>query len=275
MKQLIAIFILIVVCTASAPAMSIGISKTYIESHALLKAIEGSTLVVVGEVIDTIGMVRNIQPSGSEKSVTTDVIVDVDIILKGEPNYGESKVIFMIEGGEYVHPDTGKLGRLWIPGVPEFSIGEHVLLFLTNRHSLFYSNYPNDGYRFFHQSYGKVEIEDDKVRLPYYVGDYESDMLSNITPFCNKAPSFDFRTVVLPIDLVVQLGLAFAVNPEATQVLENTIKDIARSKKRDTRVILAPETVRKLTSETERIIKKKDELLKQTMLQLFYRLIED
>ena len=275
MKQLIATFILIVVCTASAPAMSIGISKTYIENHALLKAIEGSNLVVVGEVIDTVGIFRRIYPYHSQDIISTDVVVDVHDTLKGKPNHNESTVVFTIEGGEYIDPDTGRMMGMIVSGKPEFSIGELVLLFLTNKPNPFYSDYPNDGYRLLHNSYGKIEIEDDKVRLPYYVGDYESDMLSNITPFGNKAPSFDFRTVVLPIDLVVQLGLAFAVNPEATQVLENTIKDIARSKKRDTRVILDPETVRKLTNEAERIIKNKDELLKQTMLQLFYRLIED
>ena len=254
MKRQTATFILFVICTANASGLSIALTKDYIENHALLKAIEGSNLVVVGEVIDTVGIFRRIYPYHSQDIISTDVVVDVHDNLKGKPNHNESTVVFTIEGGEYIDPDTGRMMGMIVSGEPEFSIGEQVLLFLTNKPNPFYSDYPNDGYRLFHNSYGKIEIENDKVRLPYYVGDYESDMLSNITPFGNKAPSFDFRTVILPIDLVVQLGLAFAVNPEATQVLENTIKDIARSKKRDTRVILDPETVVALTSETAKII---------------------
>lgn len=256
MKQLTVTFILFTICTANAFCTEIIATKEYLENHSLLKAIEGSNLIVVGEVIDIVYILRSIHPRNPPKSPTTDIVVEVHDALKGKPNHNESTVIFTIEGGEYIDTHTGEKIRLWVSGVPEFSIGDQLLIFLSNKPDRYYRNLPNDGYYLFHDSYGKIEVKEGHVMLSYYVGDYERDMESNISPFGNKPLSFDFRFIVMPIDLVVQLGLAFAVNKEATQALENTIIDIAQSKRRNTKVTLDPEIVKELTSKAEQIIKR-------------------
>ncbi len=75
----------------NAFGFTIGATKAHIENHSLLKAIEGSTLVVVGKVIGMEYENRNVDPVGYPKQVTTDVTVLVEHLIKGTPNAGKNE----------------------------------------------------------------------------------------------------------------------------------------------------------------------------------------
>ena len=255
MKWLTATLICFSIFLESAFGTSIAATKAYIENHALLKAIEGSTLVVVGEVVATQFVSRSITFDDSVKDVTTDVIVDVQTVLKGKPNAGKSTVKFMIEGGKGLNPETGKMTHTGVVGTPEFSVGEQVLLFLTNDSNPFFMYYPHDGYRLFHNAYGKVEIEKGNVELLYYTGDYEFDTRPREDGLENRT-FFDIRVVVLPLDLVVKFSKALAKDKNAAIKIENAIKSVAKKTKREDKVVISPKGLKTLEQAIDRVLTK-------------------
>jgi hypothetical protein len=53
---------------------------------------------------------------------STEVTIEIDELIKGKPNAGKNQVIFTVAGGM----------NLRIAGLPEFEIGEEVVIFLKD-----------------------------------------------------------------------------------------------------------------------------------------------
>ncbi len=127
----------------------------------------------------------------------------------------------MVLGGKTIDLKTGEHIEMHVSGEPEFSMGEWVLLFLTNKPNPFYERYPHDGYRLFHNAYGKIEIKDNKLELIYFL-----DIPEEVTVLDPQV--FTVRVITVPTDLVVQLGLAFVKNKDEVTKLENVLRAIAQ-----------------------------------------------
>ena len=175
----------------------------YKQGFALSEMIKSSDLVVVGRVAEKEFVYReNLAPK-----FTTDITIDVDTVLKGTPNVGKNRVKFMIKGGEGVNPRTGEL-ELWLNSdTPEFTIGEHVLLFLYHSKSVHARNYPYNQLHLHRYIYGKNVIKNDRVSLLFPLDDNS------------------LRLVKMPINLVVPLSKAAVKDKDKMILLENEIKD--------------------------------------------------
>lgn len=124
MKTAATIIILFSVLLSDVHSSLVGDSPEYRKGKALLEAINRCTIVVVGTVVGIEGMWRG--------SITTDITIDIETLIKGKPNVSNTRLKFMIGGGICLNPRRGKISRMLVEGQPEFEIGERVFLFLKN-----------------------------------------------------------------------------------------------------------------------------------------------
>ena len=160
-----------------------------LEQRSLLKLTEHAHLILTGTVRHTNYIYRQgVRPDGGA-AATTDIIVRVATMIKGEPNFGENHVKFMIEGGEFYSARKGKMMRSRSTNQPEFEVGEQVLLFLTIPESAnsYHVNYAHGGLHVHRFVRGKKPIVDDSIQVTYVKAENEG------------------ITVQLPIDLAVNL----------------------------------------------------------------------
>ena len=223
MKRLVTTAILFGLCISNVYSTSIAHGPGHLE---LSSSIRNSTLVVVGRVAELEYVTRNIM--FARDMATTDITVDVEKIIKGKPNAGKSRVKFMIEGGKYTHPVTGKKGESYIEGTPKFNVGERIMLFLNNKIShptdIYYENVPHGGYHLTHSiHYGKRIISDDRVVFFYTI---HEDPLSN---------NYIVVGVDFPLDLAITMGKAFLKDKPASLELEKHIEILVEKRYVDAR----------------------------------------
>ena len=212
----------------------------YQEGFTLLKAVHHSTIVVIGTVERLEYSYRENIPG----AFTTDVVINIEKLIKGEANLGKKRVIFMIQGGRGISRHDGEMIRLNVSSEPSFEVGERVMLFLQDASgSDFYANYPYNGLHLFRDSYGKRKIVDNKLMLKY--------------PAASES-NHDLKLTELPLDLAVKLAMASLKDKESAQALEGQIKTLVWDNT-DTKVILSESLVEKLINESQKILDKKEE----------------
>ncbi len=239
MKVLMATFVLCAFCVFG---LSYGLKPAnpeHRERYALLKMIEYCDLVVKGEVSSIDYVVRQgVMPDGGG-AFTTDITLDVDVVVKGTPNAGEDTVKFMILGGEGLDPQSGKPWRLIVSDQPKFAVDEEVVVFLKkgdrNDDGSFAKNFPYGRYRLVAGTYGKRTIENDKINMRY--GDVDNPT----------------KRVEMPVNLAVKLGKAFQKDQPAAILLENVIKTAVLAETEDS-FTLTSAMIDNLKRKAQRII---------------------
>ena len=223
MKRLITTAILFGLCISYVYSTTIAYGPGNLH---LSSSIQNSTLVVVGRVTELEYVIRDLM--FAREMATTDITVDVEKIIKGKPNAGKSRVKFMIKGGKYTHPKTGKKGEARIEGAPKFNVGERIMLFLNNKISrptdIYYENFPHGGYHLTYAThYGKRIISDDRVVFFYTI---HEDPLSN---------NYIEVGVNFPLDLAITMGEAFVKDRPASLELEKQIEILVERRYVDAR----------------------------------------
>ena len=223
--------VLFVLCLPDA----FGWDAEYKQGFALSRMIKSSDLVVVGRVAEKEFVYR----ANIRAKFTTDITIDVDHVLKGTPNAGKNCVKFMIKGGEGVNPRSGQLELWWNSDTPEFTIGEHVLLFLYHSKSHLFRNYPYNQLRLHRLHHGKNVIKNDWVGL--------------LLPLDNNS----LRFVKMPIDLVIPLAKAAVKDEDKMILLEDEIKDALQEQSEKT--LLSQDLIDRLKNEAEEIVDRNTE----------------
>ena len=210
----------------------------YNEGFAISKTIELCKIVAVGRVTQIDFVWRD----NIEIKHTTDVTVTVDQMIKGTPNVGSDRVRFMIEGGTCTNPATGRTNTRSVSGVPEFSVGERILLFLFEADDPYYDNFPYGRLYPYRETYGKALIKEESIIRIY--------LLSN-------TDASDMKLVKMPLELAVNLCEAAAKDAGATSRLEIDLKDdIRRSDKMITEL---SETLIMRLKDRAKVIRDKEE----------------
>ena len=221
-------------------SVSTGSGARYNEGFTLLKLVQRSTVVVVGTAANLEYAYRENIPGG----FTTDVVILVEKLIKGDANLGENRVIFMIEGGQGISRYDGEMVKPTVSSEPKFEVGEKVMLFLWDHsESGYYDNYPYDRLHLFRGRYGKRTIVDNKLMLRY--------------PAASEN-NHDLKLTELPLDLAVKLAMASLKDKESAQALEGQKKTLVWDNT-DTKVILSESLVEKLINESQKILDKKEE----------------
>ena len=153
---------------------------------------------------------------------TTDIIVAIDVMIKGTPNAGENHVKFMIPGGEGVNPTTGEAAIAWSSGAPEFEIGERVFMFLKKHKRLIeqrrlrkLSPPPYEG--IMTAWWGSIKIRHEEVAMPYT---FKKILFDN----GQQRERSQIREVHLPINLARQIAQAAAKDATAVSTIDEKIR---------------------------------------------------
>ena len=222
----LAAVLLSVLCLSNVFATTLG---PYPPGFNISNVTETNELIFVGTVTHTQFVYR----ADAHPTLTTDITVAVEDMIKGAPNNGENSVKFMARGGTGFHPPTGKVRRCIVIGAPKFKVGDRALFFL-NKITRANTNIPYGGYLVFRYAYGKRDIKDDHVTLLYTLDDDSR------------------KTVKMPVDLAALIGKAVTKDKDATLLLESDIKSAIRSQTGLT--TLTQTLVDSLTIEAQNII---------------------
>lgn len=244
MKNLFASITLMILFLSVGYSYQIGMNdRKHLEGYSLLGLVEQSTIVVLGTVAGMEYHYRENVTPYSGGMLTTDIIIDIETLIKGMPNAGKNRVIFMIEGGIGTYPGETEPVRLHVGGEPEFEIDEKVMVFLVNHiDDSYHNNYPH-GKLFVNRAfYGKREVVDDIVSIWYVKGD--------------EVFGYEFEVVDYPLDLAVNLSLAYLKDRAATIKLEDEINNLVQDHEDvNARVKLSDKFVERLLKETGKILK--------------------
>ena len=171
-----------------------------IPEFGLLKAVENCDTVALGTVRVTTGVLR-------EFGICTDVMFEVETLIKGETNVGTDHIKFFYAGGTVYDPRLKHRVALKItPGVT-FEVGERVLLFLDKGEHGYPAHYPYQGRRVYSVNFGKRLVKDGNVSFMYNKDDSATD-------------------IGLPITVAVELAKSFQRNKEEAKSLEARIKTL-------------------------------------------------
>ena len=187
-------------------AVNAEMGQQDLDDFSLLKCIDKSEFIAVG----TVALKTYVSDGGG--MVTTDVLVRIDTLIKGTPNFGSKHVKFMIQGGTAFQPAHNEVLTLDVSTEPEFDEGEKVMLFMTTdiTDNNYYKNYRYKRLHVILMKYGKRAIKDDKMEFYY------------------KRSNERLMPVEMPLDLTVELAKAAVANKDAVIPLENQIKALAR-----------------------------------------------
>lgn len=211
LKRMFVLVIMLFLIAHVTDAATFAGDTEALKKLSLLKFTERAKIIFTGTVQHKNYVYREgVRPNGGA-AATTDIIVRVSEMIKGEANFGENHVKFMIEGGEFFSARTGKIMRAHSTLQPKFEVGEKVLLFLAvpKSNKSYHVNYAHDGLHVLGFIRGKKAIIDDTVQFTYVRGENKS------------------IEVKLPVDLALGLGKAYIKSPDSAQLLENEIKDLA------------------------------------------------
>lgn len=223
--------------------------------YQITTLIEHNHLVVVGTVASMEFVFREAVPP----QYTTDIVIHIEEVVKGTPNYGEGGVKFMIPGGTGFNPNDGEVGTGKSEGCPEFTLNERVLLFLSkskNRHPERFKHLPPPpiiphGGLYISGSFGKIDIKYDEVAIPYT---FKKEVFSESHQTMREEPYI--RIIILPLDLVIQIAKASIKDYDATKLLEENIKDYIDKTPFGSKPKLDEELIDKLKAEAKRILEK-------------------
>lgn len=177
--------------------------------YTLLKSVEKSDVVAIGRVVSLTGVYRQNMPPANSAMITTDVLIRVEHLIKGQTNFGSKHIKLMLLGGTAYVPEEDEVMTLEVRPNPQFDVGEQVMLFINNgSNSKYYRRFPHNRYRLYKFDYGKRLIEDDKIEMRY--------------------PG---NTIKMPVDLAKELSKAFLVNKKSALRLEQEIKTAALTSK--------------------------------------------
>ena len=177
--------------------------------YTLLKCVENSDVVAIGTVLTLTGVYRQNMPPNNQPLITTDILIRVETLIKGETNFGDNHIKMMVLGGTAFVPGKDEVRIHKVSPQPEFKVGEKALLFIDNNNDYtWFRNYPHNRYRLHRFEYGKRLIEEDNVIMRY--------------------PG---NSIKMPIDLAKNLAKAFMDDKDGALRLERDIKTAAQSGK--------------------------------------------
>jgi hypothetical protein len=250
--------LLIVIFCALLPSQSECSTARFGPGYQITTLIEHSHLVVVGTVAAMEFVFREDVPP----QYTTDIVIHIEEVIKGTPNYGEGGVKFMIPGGTGFNPKYGKVGTGKTEGFPEFRLNERVLLFLRkskNRHPERFKHLPpppiipHDGL-YISGRFGKIDIKYDEVAIPYT---FKKEIFSE---YHQKMRERTYtRSITLPLDLVIQIAKASTKDYDATKLLEENIKDYIDKTPIGSKPKLDEKLIDKLKAGAKRILEKAED----------------
>ena len=177
--------------------------------YTLLKCVENSDVVAIGTVLTLTGVYRQNMPPNNQPLITTDILIRVETLIKGETNFGDNHIKMMVLGGTAYVPAKDEVRIHKVSPQPEFKVGEKALLFIDNKNDKWFKNYPHNRYRLHRFDYGKRLIKDDKIKIRY--------------------PG---NTIEMPVDLAKDLSKAFLADKDGTLRLEQDIKTAALTSKK-------------------------------------------
>ena len=239
------LFLAVVLLPLKSEALSI-----YLREGSIGHLVKYADIVVVGTVIKTEFVFRgNLRPT-----YTTDITIEPEDIIKGEPNAGKN-IIFMVMGGRGINPITGKDVTLEVDSVPNFTINERVLLFLK-RHKHPTQNRPYDGLGPSLSIYGKRKIEDGKVSIPYI---YKANIVDEYDGIKRTKLATINRTADLSLDLVVTVAKASIIDPDAIKALEADVANAISQTPKGTAPNIEPELLKQFERTAERILRLPEE----------------
>ncbi len=183
------------------------------DKYTLLEIVERCDIVVVGTVSLKTGVyVEHPRNNDGSSYIMSEIVVRVETQIKGEPNFGENHVRFMIEGGTAYVPRHQQVMTLVITNDLDFKVGEKVMLFLSrDSPNGYYDNFPYGRLHVNSEFYGKRLIKDNKITMFY------------------KKSDIKLRGVRLPVEMASLLAQAAVADKDAAVPLENKIKTLARS----------------------------------------------
>lgn len=197
--KIVFVALIALLCAAFAHGEGINYGGD-IPAFGLLNAVENCDTVALGTVRVTTGVLR-------EFGICTDVMFEVETLIKGETNVGKDHIKFFYAGGEVYDPEIKDIVGLHItPGV-KFEVGERVLLFLQKGEKGYPTHYPYGGRRVYSINFGKRLVEDGNVSFKYNKNNSATD-------------------IGIPVDAAVKLAQAFVRNKEEAKTLETEIKDL-------------------------------------------------
>ncbi len=180
---------------------NIGFSEGDYEAdkdYGLVESIHDSDVVAVGTVVTLTGVYRENMPEEGKNTICTDVLVAVDTMIKGSPNFGKRHIKFTVEGGTAYVPSLDEVITLEISDGATFKVGEKVLFLLSNSYYPYYARYPYGNMRLTGWDYGKRLIKDDTVTFVYKKGT-------------------DFKPMQLPLELAKSLAKASVTHKTSFQ----------------------------------------------------------
>ena len=230
-KRTLVVFTLMLVCVGAVFS-----DDGYMDDvdYGLVESIKSSNIVAVGTVMTLVGVYRRDVPTDGSGTICTDVLVHVNTMIKGKPNFGENHIKFMVEGGVAYVPKFDKVMSLEISDGVTFKVGEKVLLLLNTFSYPYYDRYPYGNMRLAGWDYGKRLIKDDKVKFIY-------------------RKNGKIKRMELPLDLVQGLAKATIKNETAAFQLEDSIKDAARGSSNK----LTETVIERLKTDAKRILEEK------------------
>lgn len=174
-----------------------------IPAYGLLQAVEDCDTVAVGTVHSLTGVMRSF-------GICTDVMFQVETLIKSETNMGTRFIKFLIPGGTAWSEEHQDM--ITLKTVPDivFKVGERVLLFMQKGEDGYGATYPYEGRRVYAYNFGKRLIEDGKVSFKYNKNDVATD-------------------IGLPINAAVELAKAFQRDKDDAKALESQIKALVRA----------------------------------------------
>lgn len=211
LKQMfVLVIMLFLIANVTEPASFRGDTEA-LKKRSLFKMTDRATLIFTGTVKHKNYVYREGIRENGGAGATTDIVVKVSKMIKGEPNFGENHVKFMIEGGRFLSPRTGDIMYERATHQPKFEVGDNVMLFLTTPKSnrSYHINYAHGGLHILDFKLGKKEIVDDSIQVIYVRGENKS------------------IPVKLPVDLALNLSKAYIRNSTLATPLETEIKNLA------------------------------------------------
>lgn len=212
--------------------------------------VKHTDLVVYATVVDKEFVFRE----NINSKYTTDITVKVDSRIKGDVKE-KSKLKFMIEGGEGIHPSSGRDLIVRAGHSPRFEIGEQILLFLKryNRRDL---DIPYGGYQVFYGRLGKMQVIDDSVIIPYT---FQRTIVDNRDGQLRNTQINVKRGIKLPIDLVMNIGKASLRDYDAMVPVEGRIRSIIANNQRRSIPTISQELVNELNQTVNQILERDED----------------
>ena len=135
----------------------------YNKGYALCVAVERCDIVFIGRVKNIDYVFRR----NTKVGYTTDITVGVTKLIKGTLNIDPRTVKFMIEGGEWIHPDTGEDLRLDLSDTVKYEIGAERLFFLARSTDAYHANFAYDRLIEYRGEWGTQKLIEDSVAIGF------------------------------------------------------------------------------------------------------------